>query len=291
MLISEVIDKVKGYCNGTGPDGTPIDPVKTRDQVLWGTTDRTCTGIVCCIWATADVIREAAARGANLIISHEALFWNHGDHTDWLIAQQNKAFLAKRALLEETGITVWRCHDYIHSGIPAPDGSAEWVDGIFWPLAQRLGWKLAGPAEPLANQAIFLRAEVDERPAKQLAHEVVAALGSHGLRIIGDPETPVRKVGLAMHLYGFMDNVAISTMDSEDIDCLLAMETNDYTLLQYVRDSSQEGMPKCVLSCGHFNIEDPGMEYMPTWLPAALGEDAPKASYVAAGDPFTYVIA
>ena len=64
MLISEVIDKVKGYCNGTGPDGTPIDDTKTRDQVLWGATDRECTGIVCCIWATADVIRKAAERGA-----------------------------------------------------------------------------------------------------------------------------------------------------------------------------------------------------------------------------------
>ncbi len=290
MLISEVIERVKDYCNGTNPDGTPIDDAKSRDQVLWGETDRECTGVVCCIWATADVIREAAERGANLVISHEALFWNHGDHTDWLIAQQNRAFLAKRTLLEEKVVTVWRCHDYIHSGIPAPDGSAEWVDGIFWPLAQRLGWRLEGAAEPLANQAVLLRATIGERPASQLAREVVSALGSRGLRLIGDPETPVSRVGVAMHMYGFMDDEMISAMD-EGIDCLLAMETNDYTLLQYVRDSSQEGMPKCVLSCGHFNIEDPGMAYMPEWLPAALGEGAPEASYVAAGDPFTYVVA
>lgn len=253
--------------------------------------DRACTGIVTCIWATADVIREAHRRGANLVISHEALFWNHGDHTGWLRAQRNAAFLGKTALLDECGITVWRCHDYIHSGIPSPDGDGTWVDGIFWGLAERLGWPRTQSVEPLENQAVFLRCELDGRPAREVAEEVVEALGTNGLRIIGDPETPVRKVGLAMHMYGMLDNEMISIMDAEDIDCLLAVETTDYTVLQYVRDSSQEGRPRCIMSCGHFNIEDPGMEYMVRWLPEALGGDAPEASFVEAGDPFQYVLA
>lgn len=290
MLISEAIDRVKAYCKGTNPDGTSIDDAKSRDQVLYGAANRDCTGVVCCIWATADVIRQAAQLGANLIISHEALFWNHGDHTDWLIAQQNRAFLAKRALLDETGITVWRCHDYIHSGIPSPTGDGSWVDGIFYGLVDRLGWRPVAPVEPLANQAFFLVTELDGRPADQLARDVATALRTNGVRLIGDPATPVHKVGLAMHMYGFLDNAMITAMD-EGIDCLLAMETNDYTLLQYVQDSSKLGEPKAVLSCGHFNIEDPGMEYMVRWLPEALGTDSVPVCYVAAGDPFAYVVA
>ena len=134
MLISEVIDGVKAYC---GHDwGGPIMDDTTRDQVLWGPVDVECTGIVTTCFASADVIRQAHARGANLIICHEALFWNHGDHTCWLAG--NKTFAAKRALLEECGITVWRLHDHIHSGIPE-DGRL--VDGIFMGLADKLGWR------------------------------------------------------------------------------------------------------------------------------------------------------
>lgn len=290
MLISEVIARVKAYCKGTAPDGTPIDDAAARDQVLWGTTDRECTGIVTCIWASAEVIREAARRGANLVISHEALFWNHGDHTDWLEAEGNRTFALKRQLLDQAGITVWRCHDYIHSGIPSPAGDGTWVDGIFWGLVDRLGWRPVDGVQPLANQPAFCVTEFDgSRTAAELGRDVTRALGTNGVRVIGDLAAPVRRVGVAMHMLGFLDNQMITAMD-QGIDCLLAMETTDYTVLEYVRDASQLGTPKAVISCGHFNLESPGMEYMVRWLPAALGEGAPAASYVAAGDPFAYVL-
>lgn len=295
MQIRDAIEAVKAYCKGTNPDGSAIDPVKTRDQVLWGADrlDAECTGIVCCIWATMDVVRQAAARGANLVISHEALFWNHGDHTDWLEAQRNRAFAAKRDLLEQTGMVVWRCHDYIHSGIPAAScgaGNGTWVDGIFWGAARKLGWEPLGPIEPLSNAAVFLRTQLDGRPAGQLAQDVVRALGTNGCRLIGDPATPVHHVGAAMHMFGFADREMISALDRDDVDCLLAMETTDYTVLEYVRDASQAGHPKAVLSIGHFNFEEPGMEAMVDWLPTALGPGCPEASFVAAGDPFRYVL-
>ena len=127
MKISEVIQKMKQYHRGT-VRGEPIDEATTRDQILYGNPDQECTGIVTTCYASVDVIRKAHASGANLIISHEALFWNHGDHTDWLEAAQNKTFLAKKQLLEETGMVVWRDHDYIHSGVPMNGG---YVDGIF----------------------------------------------------------------------------------------------------------------------------------------------------------------
>lgn len=288
MLISEVIDGVKRYCRGIDPKGDPIGDATTRDQVLWGKTERECTGIVTCIWASADVIREARSLGANLIISHEALFWNHGDHTDWLAEQHNKAFTAKRDLLDACDITVWRCHDYIHSGIPSPAGDGAWVDGIYLGLSRRLGWHALEGIQPLSSRPFHFSANIDQVSAEQLANDVVAKLNLNGARIIGDPATPVSRVAVSTHMFGFNDNEKISLMD-EGVDCLLAMETVDFTVLQYVRDSSELGRPKAVISCGHFNIECPGMELMASWLPRALGEGAPTTRYVEAGDPFYYV--
>lgn len=41
-----------------------------------------------------------------MIICHEALFWNHGDHTDWLEEQNNLVYREKEELLKQHGIVV-----------------------------------------------------------------------------------------------------------------------------------------------------------------------------------------
>lgn len=278
MLISEVIDGVKAYC---GHDwGGPIYDDTTRDQVLWGPVDVECTGIVTTCFASADVIRQAHARGANLIICHEALFWNHGDHTCWLAG--NKTFAAKRALLEECGITVWRLHDHIHSGIPE-DGRL--VDGIFMGLADKLGWR----DYVRGDTACPMEFEIPETSAGELARFLVGRLGLACTRIVGDADARVRTVLVPMHLIGQFDNATTARMDS-GFDCLVAMEATDFTTSEYVRDSAQLGLGKAMICIGHFNVEEPGMEYMLRWLPRAIGADVP-VSFVASGDPWTYVTA
>lgn len=278
MLISEVIDGVKAYC---GHDwGGPIMDDTTRDQVLWGPVDVECTGIVTTCFASADVIRQAHARGANLIICHEALFWNHGDHTCWLAG--NKTFAAKRALLEECGITVWRLHDHIHSGIPE-DGRL--VDGIFMGLADKLGWR----DYVRGDTARPMEFEIPETSAGELARFLVGRLGLAGTRIVGDADARVRTVLVPMHLIGQFDNATTARMDS-GFDCLVTMEATDFTTSEYVRDSAQLGLGKAMICIGHFNVEEPGMEYMLRWLPRAIDADVP-ASFVASGDPWTYVTA
>ena len=278
MLMSEVIDGVKAYC---GHDlGGPIYDDTTRDQVLWGPVDVECTGIVTTCFASADVIRQAHARGANLIICHEALFWNHGDHTCWLAG--NKTFAAKRALLEECGITVWRLHDHIHSGIPE-DGRL--VDGIFMGLADKLGWRDYVRGDTVRPMEF----EIPETSAGELARFLVGRLGLAGTRIVGDADARVRTVLVPMHLIGQFDNATTARMDS-GFDCLVTMEATDFTTSEYVRDSAQLGLGKAMICIGHFNVEEPGMEYMLRWLPRAIGADVP-ASFVASGDPWTYVTA
>ena len=135
MKISEVIETVKRYSYDEW-NGRKIEEETTRDRVLFGDTDRECTGIITAIYASIEVIRKAAEKGANLIICHESLFWNHGDHTDWL--ENDRSFEAKKRLLQDSGITVWRDHDYIHAGLRY---EGRRVDGIFYGLLCELGWE------------------------------------------------------------------------------------------------------------------------------------------------------
>lgn len=106
MKIADAIGNVKKFCQGIDAwTGAPIDDATTHDKVTYGREhlEEECTGIVCCLWATADAIRIAKASGANLIICHEALFWNHGDRQE--VLSGNKVFAAKRELLDTWGVS------------------------------------------------------------------------------------------------------------------------------------------------------------------------------------------
>lgn len=198
MTINDVIEAVKGYCSSTDAfTGKPIDPATTRDQVTFGAgaLGCDCTGVVTCIWPTVEVVRRAKELGANLIISHEAIFWNHGDHRD--VVAGNASFKAKVALLEEWDGAVWRCHDYIHAGVPLEaDGSL--ADGIFYGLADKLGWL------DCRIERDCMDFEIPEMPARELAAYVVERLGLAGTRVIGDMDAPVRRVRIPMHILGLL---------------------------------------------------------------------------------------
>ena len=292
MKIQEVIDRIKKYSRGVSEDGTPINDETTRDQVLFGTTDKECTGIVTTCFASVEVIRKAKELGANLIISHEALFWNHGDHTDWLEEDQNKVYLRKKALLLEDGITVWRDHDYIHSGLP--NGKGGWYDGIFKGFLYETGLlenyvPKIGSSVQYRGMPLELRFE-NGITVKDLAKKIIDGAGLNGIRTIGNPDTVVHKVAIPMHQIGFADKQTISAINKNDIDCLITMELIDYTTNEYMRDGMMLGDPKAILAVGHFNVEEPGMKYMLQWLPEALETADIPMTYVQSGDMKTFIL-
>ena len=239
-----------------------------------------------CLWANADVIERARELGANLIIAHEALFWNHGDHQDFIA--ETKTYLAKKQLLDEWGGVVWRCHDYIHSRVPI-DTDGAMVDGIFYGLAWKLGWL----DYRIGDVAMGLDFKIPAIKGIDLARELVKKLGLNGTRLIGDSQAVVSRVHVPMHIMGVApdDNRETVYADEQDVDCLMTMEFVDFTTSEFVRDAGMLDQGKCAITIGHFNLEEPGMEYMPTWIPAALGCDEIQASFVPMGDTYQYIVA
>ena len=215
MLIQTVIDHIKEYHKGVF-EGKQINEQTTRDKVLYGNPHQECTGIITTCWASVDVIREAAKRGANLIIAHEALFWNHGDHTDWLQEENNQSFLAKKKLLDEAGIVVWRDHDYIHSGIPMEDGS--YTDGIFYGVADKLGW-----TQYITKDIHHpLHFTIPKTTVKELADFLIQKLQLNGVKIIGNKNSTVEKIRIPFHILGDARD-SIQEADQENINCYLTM--------------------------------------------------------------------
>ena len=287
MKIADAIGNVKKFCQGIDAwTGAPIDDATTRDKVTYGREhlEEECTGIVCCLWATADVIRTAKASGANLIICHEALFWNHGDRQE--VLSGNKVFAAKRELLDTWGGVVWRCHDYIHSGVPIDEG--RYADGIFFGFAQKMGWL----GLRVGNVSACMDYLIPETSGRNLAESLVHTLRLNGTRIIGDADAPISRIQIPMHVMGNpeADTEEIATIEREGIDALVTMEFCDFTVSEYLRDSSLLGRGRCAITVGHFNLEEPGMECMAGWLPEAIGTDAVPVRFVPMGDTYQYVV-
>lgn len=284
MLVSEVIDNVKAYCCDIDAfTGKPIAPETTRDKVTYGDISQECSGVVVCIWPTVEIIRRAQELKANLIITHEALFWNHGDHQSVVV--NNSAFQEKKKLLDQWGGAIWRCHDYIHAGVPL-ETDCSLVDGIFYGFAWKLGWI----DYRVGNRFNSLDYEIPEMTGHELAEYLVKTLGLKGTRVVGNWNSHVKRVRIPLHIMGGQGDTDVSnSMDSEKVDALVSMEMIDFTTCQYVRDAAMLGQSKCAIQIGHFNLEEPGMEYMAKWLPSILGDNAPEVSFVPMGDTYQYV--
>ena len=261
--------------------GREIQPSTTRDQILWGDGEEECTGIVTTIYASMEVIRKAAQVGANLIICHESLFWNHGDHIDWL--EGFDTFRQKSQLLTDNHITVWRDHDYIHAGM---DWQGRRVDGIFFGLLKELGWE--GYVQ--GDVSFPLLIEIPELKTGKLAALLMQRLHLNGIKCIGDTDGCSQHIYIPNHMTG-KDNDKIEKMETEDIDTILGMECIDYTVGIYTRDAAMLGKNRRILVIGHFNLEEPGMKWFgETWLPTILPKELP-IRFISAGDMFRYFTA
>lgn len=282
MKISEIITRM---CEESGQIclGKPIEPATTRDKLLYGDPDQECTGIAISCFASVEVIRQAARKGCNLIVAHESLFWNHGDHIDWL--EQNTAFQKKKQLLDRYGICVWRNHDHLHAGIPA-EGAMR--DGIFYGVSTLLGWNPYNldPHATLPQEFLIPECTVEEMTA-----HLLRCFRLNGVRFIGNPAAKIQHVLIPLHIMGRpSDRDLIDRINRDDIHCLLTMGMVDFTVCEYLRDAAMAGENRCIFAIGHFNLEELGMEYYVRHLSDLLNHRVP-VTFIQSGDAYGYLSA
>jgi putative NIF3 family GTP cyclohydrolase 1 type 2 len=252
MTVQEVIDTIIAAIPG-GPLKNTVDVVKAGD------VSQPVTGIVTTFLATYEVIQKALAQGANLIITHEPTFYTHRDEVEWLAG--NNVYEAKRRLLDEHGIVVWRFHDYWHRHQP---------DGIMVGVLRQLGWEAY--ADPMNLDLCTI-------PPMRLADLVLLfkqRLGIADVGVIGDPEMVCRRVGLSVGASGGQGHIRL--LHRADLDVLACGELHEWETAEYVRDAVSMGLNKALVVLGHAPSEQAGMAYLVEWL-------APKVP----GVPITYI--
>src|ERR1051326_1148949 len=227
---------------------------ETVDTFKAGNPGTPVTGIAVTMMATMDVLQRASAKGLNLVITHEPTFYAHLDTPEGM-PENDPVWAEKRAFIQKHGMVVWRFHDHWHM---------RKQDGIEAGMVHALGWEKFQSAE---NQYLFVMPEIS---VKKLAAEVASKLSSPVVRVVGDPEMKVTKIGFSPGAAGFERET--QALEREDVQVLLVGETREWETVEHAADAVTQGLSKALIVIGHVPSEQGGMEECSLWLKGFVKE-------------------
>lgn len=148
---------------------------------MFGQPNTEVKGIIISFVATQYVIERAKELGANLIITHEDPFYSHQRVTSHI--QNDPICQAKRRLIEQEEIAIFRFHDHIHKYQP---------DGIMAGLIAQLGWE----SFTKENASAFSIVHLPSATVPELASVLKRKLGIPFVRVAGDVSITCSPIGL-----------------------------------------------------------------------------------------------
>lgn len=216
------------------------------DKLIIGNPDTIVTGIATTFMATQQVIEQAIHKGVNLLITHEGTFYSHYENIEF--RSQDPIYLAKRQLIEESGIAIFRFHDYWHRYQP---------DGVMEGLLQDLYWKsYVQKYLPAAATLIIPSMSVEN-----IAEHITKQLDIPYVRVTGDLSMKCKRVGVMVGYRGGGVN-AIPIFEDESLDLLIYGEGPEWETPEYVRDAIFQGRRKALIVLGHAQSEESGMRIL-----------------------------
>ncbi|MEO8577657.1 MAG: Nif3-like dinuclear metal center hexameric protein [Gemmatimonadales bacterium] len=257
---SQVIARIVEHTGVALPNAT-VDTFKAGDP------NTPVRGIAVTMMATLDILQRAAAKGHNLIITHEPTFYSHRDELTALEQENDPVVAAKKKFIADHGLVVWRFHDLPHTMKP---------DMITTGIVHALGWE----ANPRGDTATLF--QVKPTSLEDLAETMGKRLNSSAVRIVGDPKARVSRVALTQGFPGFATNRHAYQLGG--IDVLAIGEDHEWETIEYATDAIGAGKLKGLIVLGHISSEQAGMDEVTKWLKTFIAEV--PVEFVPTRDPF-----
>jgi len=209
------------------------------EQFRWGDAAAEVTGVLVTWMATVAAVERAAAEGCNLIICHEELTFPYEfrggglQHLPWTVNRLRLSALARH------GITVYRAHGMLDRLCILDD----------------FGETLGLPA-PAIKEGYYRIHEIEPTTVRELAEQVKKRLGMDQVRVSGDLDQRVSRIGLPWGGLGLSVNLGfVEGLLERGADGLIAGEMDEYAM-NYVLDA---GVP--MIETSHATSENLGLQH------------------------------
>ncbi|MDB5734915.1 MAG: hypothetical protein JWN16_1552 [Alphaproteobacteria bacterium] len=246
LTVSQVLERMHGQIGTNWREGGV-------DRIVAGDADTQVTGIATVMMGTFDALKAAVAAKLNLVITHEPTWWSHPDTLTQL--QEDPLYKTKLEYIRAHKLVSFHFHDHWHARLP--------VDGINEGMARRMDWVRYRDAD---NSKRYL---LPATTLSALARDFRRKLGDRTLRVVGDPDMPVRKV---MTSWGYCSAFPGIQFLNGDADVLVIGEAQDWDLIAYAQDLATSGRKKALIVLGHVLSEQWGMQYAAQWLQGFVTE-------------------
>ena len=244
LTVQDVMSRVLKALGGTSPTNT-IDGLKA------GRPDLVVAGIATAPIASVDVIRRAKAAGCNLIVTCEPTFYSRADQPSPADRENDPTFAAKRALIAESDVAIWRLRDQWLGQQPSA-----LVDGF----ARDLQWERYQQPETRA------RVVLPATTLRDLVEHVRRQLDARALRVVGRPDLRVSRIALSPG----PSPAAVTFTNLASNDVILAGDPREWEGVEYVQDAITAGQPKAMVLVGRLLSENGGMRALASWLGQTL---------------------
>jgi putative NIF3 family GTP cyclohydrolase 1 type 2 len=195
----------------------------TVDNLLTGEPTTPVKGIATTMMATLDVVERAVAAGCNMIVTHETPFYLHQDHTEDI--KDDATLRYKLDYCKQHDVALFHFHDHWHMHKP---------DGIAQGMIEQLGWQKYVPDAANPKKLTF-----PGTPLHELTRDMAQKLNGHTMRVLGDPNLPVKRVQTSWGYCGREGGIPI--FSSPDVDVLICGETREWELVEYCQDTIRRG--------------------------------------------------
>jgi putative NIF3 family GTP cyclohydrolase 1 type 2 len=255
VTAGEVVERIKKNI------GIPWNYGSIRDTFKIGGPEMTVNGIATSFGGNFRVMQLAQKAGLNMVIVHEPTYYSDADALEPV--KNEEIYRIKEDFAKRNNMVVWRIHDHWHAHVP---------DGIRAGWNHDLGW------DKYLVKDSDRAWELPPTTLGELAKLLATKLGSRSIRVVGDPNLRVAKIGYGSH------NLDGNIAPMNESDCVIISEAREYDSFEFVRDAVYNNPKKSAIIISHQLGEDVGMDELARWLTPIVPEIPVK--FVATTDEY-----
>ncbi|MFD0671277.1 Nif3-like dinuclear metal center hexameric protein [Cohnella sp. GCM10027633] len=246
-----------------------IEDDQGSDRLIAGSLDAAVGAIAVSFMPSHRVVEEAVRAGADLLVVHEGAYYSHHDLPDRF--HDDPVVQAKRALIDGSGLAIYRCHDYWHRIRP---------DGLMIGFLSAIDWeRFVHRHDPTSSVVLLPRPHT----VGEVALTLKRRLGLSAVRVVGDLSMPCERIGVTVGCRGGGDH-AIPLFRRNRIDLLVVGEGAEWETPEYVKDAFAQGRNAALVVVGHAESEVPGMRLLAERLRGAFA--GVPVAYIEEPPPF-----